>query len=329
MEYVKLGNSEIEVSELSLGTWGIVDEKLWGKQDRDDAVDTIKTAYKSGINFFDTAEAYGDGASEKLLGEVLKDVRKEVVIASKVLPENLSPKDLKKSCENSLKRLNTDYIDIYYIHWPNHDIPFEKTMNAMKELKKEGKIRAIGCSNFGKNDLKKLIKYGDVIVNQVPYNLIWRAIEFEIKPLCEEKNIGITTYSSLAQALLTGKYRSPEEVPDGRARSRHFSKDRPLARHGEKGAERLTFETLKEIEKISDEIGEDMVKLSIAWILSKNTINSVTVGARNPQQILANIEATNLKIPKNILKKLDNVTKELKNELGKNPDMWEGDSRYN
>lgn len=329
MEYVKLGKSEIEVSEISLGTWGIVDEELWGKQDQNDAIETIKTAYKSGINFFDTAEGYGDGAAEKLLGKVLKDVREDIVIASKVLPQNLKPKDLKKSCENSLKRLETDYIDVYYIHWPNHDIPFQETMNTMKELKKEGKIRAIGCSNFGENDLNELMKYGDIIVNQVPYNLIWRAIEFEIKPLCEKNNVGITTYSSLAQGLLAGKYKSPEEVPDGRARSRHFSKDRPLARHGEKGAEKLTFDTLKKIEKISNEIGEDMVKVSIAWILSQTGISSVTVGARTPKQILMNIEATNLNLSDNLLKRLNSATKELKNVLGKNPDMWEGDSRYN
>jgi len=121
MQYRRLGNSQLKVSTVSMGCWAIVGDDTWGAQDEKSALDTIKVAYNNGINFFDTAESYGNGYSEELLGKALKDKRQDVIIASKVKKKNLSAKDLKKSCENSLKRLGTNYLDLYYIHWPNSD----------------------------------------------------------------------------------------------------------------------------------------------------------------------------------------------------------------
>ena len=168
MKYRKLGKSQLEVSTISMGCWAIAGGNTWGPQDDREAVKAIQTAYDQGINFFDTAEAYGDGYSEKLLGKAVQDFRNDIIIASKVSPNNLKPENLRQSCEDSLRRLNTDYIDVYYIHWPNREIPFADTLATMEELKQEGKIRSIACSNFGKNDLTELLKHGSVDANQLP-----------------------------------------------------------------------------------------------------------------------------------------------------------------
>lgn len=331
MEYRELGTSGMEVSAISMGCWAIAGGSTWGSQDEEDAINAIKAAYDCGINFFDTAEAYGNGYSEELLGEAVEDFRDDVIIASKVSRGHLSPPDLKKACEDSLKRLNTDYIDIYYIHWPNREVPFSATMRAMEELKSAGKIRAIACSNFGKNDLTELLKNGRVVANQLPYNLLWRAIEYEIQPLCIENDIGITCYSSIAQGLLAGKFANPQEVPEGRARTRHFSGERSLARHGEPGAEEETFATIDKIRELCQEIDAEMVEVALAWLLSRSGVSSVIVGARNPEQIRTNARAGDLDLSSDIVDKLTEITAPLKEKMGKNPDMWNSDkdSRYN
>ncbi|MFW5985529.1 MAG: aldo/keto reductase [Halanaerobiaceae bacterium] len=329
MEYKKLGQSGLEVSTISMGCWAIVGGSTWGPQDEEDAVAAIQAAYDSGINFFDTAEAYGDGYSEELLGKAVKDFREDIVIASKVSASHLKPEELKKSCTDSLRRLDTDYIDVYYIHWPNRDVPFADTLGALKELKQEGKIRSICCSNFGKNDLTELLKHGEVDANQLPYNLLFRAIEYEIQPLCVENDVSITCYSPIAQGLLTGKFKTLDQVPAGRARTRHFSPDRPQASHQEEGAEAETFAAIEKIREISRESGIKMVHLALSWLVSRKGVASVIVGARNPEQIKENARAAEVDVKPEILKKLTMATDTLRQKLGKNPDMWKTDSRYN
>ncbi len=327
MKYRKLGQSKLKVSVISMGCWAIVGDSIWGPQKESDAINAIYEALDEGINFFDTAEGYGNGYSEEMLGRTLAKRRKEVIIGTKVSSGHLKPKDLKEACENSLRRLQTDYIDLYYIHWPNRKIPVEDTLSAMEELKKEGKIRVIGCSNFGKIDLTELLKKGRVEANEFAYSLLWRAIEYEIQPLCVNNNIGITCYSPLAQGLLTGKFKSADDVPEGRARTRHFSSSRPQVRHGDTGAEKETFEALKEIRRISEEINIPMAQVSLAWLLSRLGVASIIAGARNPEQVKTNSQAGELTLPQEIIERLTLVTEDLKKKLGSNPDMWKSDSR--
>lgn len=331
MRFRELGKSGIEVSTISMGCWAIAGGLNWGEQDERDSIKAIRTAFDSGINFFDTAEGYGDGYSEKILGKAVKDFRKEVVIASKVSSNHLKPADLKKSCEDSLRRLKTDYLDVYYIHWPNRDIPFAETLAAMEELKKEGKIRAIACSNFGKNDLRELLEHGYVAANQLPYNLLWRVIEHEIQPICVKNDVSLTCYSPIAQGLLTGKFETIDDVPDGRARTRHFSSDRPYARHDEKGAEKETFRVINRMKKISKNSGIKMVHLALSWLQYQPGVASVIVGARNPEQIKENAKAADVKLTDDIIEELNKITSDLKRKFGKNPDMWNSkqESRYN
>jgi len=327
MEYRTLGQTEIEVSAVGMGCWAIVGDSTWGHQPRDESLDTIRAALDAGINFFDTAEAYGDGSSEEMLGAALSDRRDEAVIASKVSPDHLRAEDLRESCERSLSRLGTDHIDLYQVHWPNWDIPMEEALGTMETLQEEGKIRAIGVSNFGKKDLQQALSLASVETDQLAYNLLFRAIEEEIQSECVENDVGILCYCPLAQGLLTGKFTAPGQVPEGRARTRHFSKNRPRARHSEEGAERDTFQALEKIKRICQEIDVSMAQASLSWLLGRAGVTSVLAGARTPEQVESNAQASELELPREVTEQLTEASEHLKEKLGPNPDMWFTDSR--
>lgn len=327
MKYQKLGKAQINVSKVCMGCWALSGDKFWGPQRESDSIRTLHTAMDVGINFFDTAESYGDGYSEEILGKAFYGQREKIVIATKVSPEHLSRQKIIKACEASLRRLKTDYIDVYYIHFPNPEVPTSETLEALKKLQDEGKIQAISVSNFGRKDLQELPTRSRVEVDQLPYNLLWRAIEYEILPFCVQSNIEITCYSPLSQGLLTGKFRSPDEVPVGRARTRHFSGKRPMARHGEEGAESETFATMKDIQHIAEEINIPMAKIALAWLLTQEGVISVIVGARKPEQVFENARAADLELPPDVIAKLTKATEKLKQKLGPNPDIWQSESR--
>ncbi len=327
MQYREIGRTNIKVSTVAMGCWGIVGDFNWGPQDESDALNAIETALDTGINFFDTAESYGNGYSEELLGKTLSKRRKNVVIASKVAPSNLEPQKLVQACENSLERLKTDYIDIYQIHWPNVDIPFEDTLNTLEKLKKEGKIRVAGCSNFGPKDLSDALEYGRLESNQVAYNLLWRGIEFEVQNLCREKDVSLLLYSPLLQGLLTGKFDKADDVPAERARTRHFSSKREHTRHGEQGAERLTFQSIDKIKQICEDIGRPMAQVSLAYLLTQKGVTSVIAGMRNAGQAEKNAQAADCRLTQSILDQLSDATDELKAYFGDALDMWESEER--
>lgn len=327
MKYQKLGKAQINVSKICMGCWALSGDKFWGPQSESDSIRTLHTAMDVGINFFDTAESYGDGYSEEILGKAFSHQREKIVIGTKVSPEHLSREKIIQACKASLRRLKTDYIDVYHIHFPNPEVPISETLEALKKLQDEGKIRAISVSNFGRKDLQEFLTHSRVEVDQLPYNLLWRAIEYEILPFCVQNNIEITCYSPLSQGLLTGKFRSPDEVPVGRARTRHFSGKRPMARHGEEGAESETFATIKDIQHIAEEINIPMAKIALAWLLTQEGITSVIVGARKPEQVFENVRAADLELPPDVIAKLTKATEKLKQKLGPNPDIWQSESR--
>jgi len=327
LKYQELGKTDIRVSRICMGCWAIAGDEVWGPQNDSDSIRALNTAIDVGINFFDTAEVYGNGYSEEILGKAFSHQRQEIVIGSKVNPEHLSRKKIIKACEASLRRLKTDYIDLYHVHYPNPEIPISETLRGLEELQNEGKIRAIGVSNFGCKDLQEFLAHGWIEVNQLPYNLLWRAIEHEILPFCLPNDIEITCYSPLSQGLLTGKFGSPDEVPEGRARTRHFSGARPMARHGEEGVESETFITIEAIRDIAEEINTPMAEMALAWLLARKGIMSVIVGARNPEQIRENARAADVELSSDIISRLTSSTEELKKKLGPNPDMYQSESR--
>ncbi len=323
----KLGDSNLEVPVICFGCWAIAGDNIWGPQDEQDAINAIREAIDLGMNFFDTAEGYGAGASEELLGRGLKGIRDRAIIATKASPGHHEPAALKQACEDSLRRLQTDWIDLYQLHWPSRKVPFEDTWEAMEELIEEGKVRVGGVSNWGPSDLDDILRFGHPDANQVAYSLLFRAIEYEIKPKCIEENISILCYSPLMQGLLAGKFASADDVPPSRARTRHFSGERPEARHGEPGAEEETFAAVQAIREIAEKVGAPMAQIAIAWLIAQPGVGSVIVGVRNPEQARANAAAAELSLSAEVIDRLSEVTEPLKRTLGPNADMWQSESR--
>jgi len=328
MKHRQLGQTDLTASVVSMGCWAIVGDETWGPQDEAESIATIRASLEAGVTTFDTAEAYGQGTSEILLGRALAGRRHEAVIASKVSGRNLSAEAVRQACERSLERLQTDYIDLYQIHWPSRITPLAETMAALEELRQEGKVRAIGVCNFGPADLADLRAVGRCATNQLPYSPLWRAIEYEIQSRCLDAGIGILCYSPLAQGLLTGKFSTAAEVPDGRARTRLFSGTRAQARHGEAGCEVEAFAAIARVRQISAALGQPMAQVALAWLLHQPGVTSVIAGARRPEQIRETAQAAELELPPGIVRALSDATAEVKRAVGPNPDMWQAESRF-
>ncbi len=328
MRYATLGNTDIKVSRMALGCWPFAGGKVWGPQDDRESIAAVHASLESGVQFFDTAEGYVDDSnSEDVLGKALVGHRDEAVIATKIGNSNLHPSLVAKHCEASLKRLQTDRIDLYQIHWPNHDVPIEDTMSALLRLQENGKVRAIGVCNFGVRDLTDILDCGAIVTNQLPYNLLWRALEFAIKPQCAANDVGIICYSPLQQGLLTGRYATADDVPPGLARTRHFHRDREQAIHGEDGCEDATFATIASVLRIADEAGEHPAKISLAWLLAQKGVTSLLVGARNADEVALNVPSFDYDLPEDVERALSDATSGLKHLLGENADFWQSPSR--
>lgn len=330
MRYRKLGKTDIEISKIGFGTWALSGGAQWGEQDDADAVNAVAKALDVGMTFLDTAEGYGKGKSEKIIGRALKDGKREkAVIASKVSPGNLKADDLKQSCEKSLERMDTDYIDLYQVHWPNTDVPIEETMQALQELKDAGKIRAIGISNFGPRDMNEIFKTGvEVASNQLAYNLVFRAIEYDILPICREHGLSVLAYSPLMQGVLTGKFAKPEDVSDERARTRIYDSERHLyANHGETGAEDEIFDFLDVLKEVAEDLDETMAHVALAWVSEQDGVGSAIVGGRNPSQVDRNVKAGDLELPADAIRRLSDESEGVKAKMGPNADMWQVPSR--
>jgi myo-inositol catabolism protein IolS len=304
-------NSGLELSVLGTGCWAFGGGEYWGYQNQKDADSVVHASVEMGINYFDTAEVYNEGRSEASLGEAIIGIpRDRLLIGTKVSPSNCYKETLIKHCEASLSRLRTDYIDIYMIHWPIHphsirhftndvriiENPPEtsEALETLKELKRQGKIRKFGVSNFSCNRLKNL-PFEEIAVNELPYNLLCRAIEYDTLPLCEEKGIGVIGYMALLQGILADTYPSLEDIPVWQRRTRHFnSKSTKECRHGEEGAEEETNAALDNIRRICKETCLSMAEIAIKWILASSAITCTLVGSRNVKELEANVKAVQI-----------------------------------
>lgn len=319
--YQQFGKTAMNTSKIVYGCMG--GSGAFGPQEEQDSLQALRSAYDVGINFFDTAEMYANGYSEQLLGRALGDVREKIIISTKVSPHHLAPAELKAACERSLRNLNTSYIDLYLLHWPNREVPLADSIGTLKELQQSGKIRYYGVSNFGKEDLSEALELGAINADQVAYHLLFRAIEFELLGLCRSNNVPVMCYSSLMQGLLAGKYRSLAEFPDNRARTRLFdSRHRSQCRHGENGLEAEGAEALAKIWEIVDESGIPMAELAVGWLKAQAGVGGILVGTRNAAQSKDLKKLLDIELSKDIVEALTQATDKVKAKLGSNIDMW-------
>jgi aryl-alcohol dehydrogenase-like predicted oxidoreductase len=329
MLYRTLGKSDVQVSALAFGAWQLGDTAYWGDDAEADARATIDVALDAGINFFDTAESYGEGRSEELLGQYLGNRRDKVLVASKFSPDVTRPEELRTKCEASLKRLGTDRIDLYQVHWPLRGIPAEDACGELERLREAGKIRFVGLSNYGVYDLSDWIKHGTVVSDQLAYNLLFRAVEYQIAPVCRREGVGILAYSPLLQGILSGRYNTLEDIPDARRRTRHFSLRRTGTRHGESGCERPLMKVLNRITRFSEKTGRTPAHLALGWLLVQRGVTAAVLGARNPAQLRENLGIVDSPLSPAEIAILNEISIPLKRFLGTNADMWQGagDSR--
>jgi len=314
MEYRRLGKSDLEVSVVSFGCWQ-AGRSGWTDVDDDISIKAMGTAFDLGINLFDTAEVYGDGHSEEVLGKALKGIRDRVLIATKVFSNHLKAEDVRKALEGSLRRLKTDYVDLYQIHWPNDKVPLEETMGALVALQQEGKIRSIGVSNFNVAQMEEASRYGRIDSLQPPYSLFWRHIEKDILPYCAANQIGVIAYSPLAQGLLTGKFNRDNrpQKPDVRAHNVLFQGE--VYEH--------CLEAVEEIRKIAQAHHQTVGNAAINWLLAQKGMTSAIIGARTPEQVKENVGASGWSLSeeeKSLMDRLGRRVMELVDES--NPVLW-------
>ncbi len=274
------------MSRVGLGTWQIGTSYWgWGAEfDREKAIRVIRTALELGVNLIDTAELYGWGTSERVVGEAVRDVRDEVVIATKVSPWHPTPRGVRRALEGSLRRLGVDYVDLYQIHWPNPLVPLGRTMRALERLLEEGRIRAIGVSNFSLRRLEEArshLSRHDVASNQVEYNLLKRDVEGDLLPYCEREKITLMAYSPLAQGLLTGKY-GPGRMPPGLQR-----RITVLLRYG--GSGRLS-RVLGALREVADARGVTPSQVALNWVLRSPAVVAIP-GAKREEHVRQNARA--------------------------------------
>ncbi len=318
MKYRKLGRTGLMVSEICLGTM------TFGNQiDDAESSKLISWAIDGGINFIDTADQYVDGRSEEIVGKALRGVRQSVLLATKVgawksgpgvNDIGLSRKHVMDGIEGSLRRLGTDYIDIYYVHKPDNVTPIEETLRALDDLVRQGKARYIACSNYlawqlckalWVSDIKNLARFECL---QPPYNLITRDIEDELLPLCASEGMGVCVYNPLAGGLLTGKH-DPSRPP---AEGTRFSNKRQGKNYTSRYWSPSNFEAVARFKEAAEKQGHSMAQFSLAWILNNRIITSVLCGANSIKQFEENVGAVEVTLTEEELKVCDEVWHQLR-----------------
>ena len=315
-----LGKTGLQVSELCLGTatfGGVGKFKMSGDLDQKGANRIVDMAFDAGINFFNTAEIYSDGVAEEMLGKALGNRRKDVIVISKVKQNGtpgknnggLSRKHIIEACEASLKRIGTDYIDIYELHGIDHNTSLEQTMRAMDDLVTQGKVRYIGCSNFNGWELMKCIaiseKHGwnKFITLESMYSLAARGLEYELIPACLDQGVVVLSYSPLHAGLLTGKYRRDKPWPAG---TRIVS---PEEAGTWKFNPEILFGIIDELDSIAKERNVSVAQVALNWVLQKPGICSIIFAARNAAQAEENLKSAGWQMTPEEVARLDAVSK--------------------
>lgn len=327
MEYRKLGNSDLEVSVITFGAWA-AGGWMWGGNESTDAIRAIRESYDLGVTSIDTAPIYGQGTSEEIVGEAIKDLpRDKVQILTKFgmrwdlakgefgfKSQDNSGKDIDiykyagkesviKECEDSLRRLGTDYIDLYQIHWPDSTTPIDETFEAVATLIKQGNVRHAGVCNYNVDQMKEAEKVVSLVSNQVPYSMVIRDIEKDVVPYCLENNKSILAYSPLQRGLLTGKIQPSSTFAPGdhRAKLYYFQQENV----------KKTNAFLDKLRPMAKEKDATLSQLVLRWTIEQPGITIALVGARNADQAIQNAGAVNVKLSKEEIEKINGYLSEL------------------
>ena len=312
MEYRMLGDSGLKVSVIGFGAWGIGGAPFWSNEGDYSSIRAIMRSYELGINFFDTAPVYGFGHSEKLLGKTLKPFRDSVIYATKCglswgnkslgsITKNATRQSILKEIDQSLKRLDTDYIDLYQVHWPDVETSQSETMEALLEIQRQEKIKFIGVSNYSVNQMRDIMKSGNIISLQPDYSLLNRSIEKDIVPYCKENQVGIIAYSPLASGLLTGKYGKDAKFSDWRGKGiigcfsgSQFTKN---------------MEKVRQLKTIAEAMGKTCAQMAINWVISQPQLTTALLGVKNKKQMEENIQALGWKLDLKQQEEVNNIFK--------------------
>ena len=317
MQTRMLGKTDIQLSAIIMGTWQ-TGKSMWAGIDDAQSEKAIQAAMDAGITTFDTAEVYGNGHSERVLGKAIGKRRDQVTLLSKVFSNHLAYDQMIGACNRSLKNLGTDYLDLYQIHWPPGSfgakpIPMQETVKALMDLKDQGKIRAIGVSNFSLDQLKDICALGPVESLQPPYSLFWRQVETDTLAWCQANQVTVLAYSPMAQGLLTGKFGPDHRFQKGdhRSANRLFKSDiYPQA-----------LKALDALRPIAEEKGITLAQLALAWIIAKPGVCAIA-GARNADQSVGNAKAGDIHLTEADLKAMDRISRPVNDLIDDNPVQW-------
>jgi aryl-alcohol dehydrogenase-like predicted oxidoreductase len=319
MEYRLLGGSGLKVSALSFGaaTFGGTNEffKAWGETDVAEASRLIDICLEAGVNLFDTANGYSDGRSEEILGRALGNKRDRVLISTKAyFPAGDGPNDrgtsryhLRRALEDSLRRLNTDHIDIYHMHGFDALTPIEEVQDTLNSFVHEGKVRYIACSNFSGWHLMKSLAIADrygrtrFVAHQVYYSLVGREYEWELMPLGMEEKVGALVWSPLGWGRLTGKIRRGQPLPE-------VSRLHKTADAGPPVADEYLYNVVDALDAVAKETGKSIPQIALNWLLQRPTVSSVILGARNEQQLRDNLGAEGWRLSADQVARLDKAS---------------------
>jgi|AGTN01.2.fsa_nt_gi Predicted oxidoreductases (related to aryl-alcohol dehydrogenases) len=318
METRKLGASDLHVSTIIFGAWAI-GGWMWGGAEESDAIEAIHASIDAGVTSIDTAAVYGYGVSEEIVAKAIKSKRDKVQLLTKYglrwnategehhftwtdkhgvkeVYKNARKDSIIYECENSLRRLQTDHIDLYQCHWRDQTTPLEETMEAMNQLIKEGKVLAAGVSNFTADDIEAANKICPIASDQPPYSMVLRDIEKDVLPFCHEHNIGVIVYSPLQRGLLTGKFSPDSKFKDGDHRASHL--------YFQPENIRRVNSFLQKIKPIADKHNASLAQLAVAWTIAQPGVTAALVGARDAQQSKENLKGAEIKLSTDDLKEI-------------------------